>query len=91
MEEADNKFGHINAHDLIALIADIEAFDNVEELVEFLGNEATALDNDSLLIKFGSEHSLKFVAAGTKFDKDLDRVVWQSVQRLKLLQISELK
>ena len=84
-------FGSVSAEALVNFISDALAFDNVEELADFLDNDIKFLVDDSLSVAIGSDYRAALVAAGTRFDRDADgRTVWASVTRLKLMNISRL-
>ena len=90
IDAAEQTFGRTHAEALITLIADAEAFDHVNDLIDFLGTDGTLSEDDSLLISIGSEYQGKFVAAGVRFGRDdVGRVDWKSVQRLKLMEINK--
>lgn len=89
IESAEEKFGSIHAQALATLIADAEAFESAAELIDFLGPDANLNQDDSLSVAIGSDYQAKFVAAGVRFARsDEGRVIWSSVQRLKLVEIS---
>ena len=71
------------------MLADIEALDNVGELIGMFAGDAKLAENDSLSLPVGPEYCATFVAIGAKIvrrsDGDSD---WSKVQRLKLLSIS---
>lgn len=92
IEFAECELGNLYAQALIAVIADAEAFDNAGEIVAFYEQDAHVSDDDSLRLALGSNQTAVFVAVGAKFDRDQSgRVVWASVQRLKLVEVSGCK
>jgi hypothetical protein len=86
---AEQRFGSAHAQALVSLIADAEAFQNANELIEFFGSEARVAENDLISLAIGSEYRVGFIAAGVRFVRDADgRVDWTSVQRLKVVDLS---
>jgi hypothetical protein len=90
LEEAEAWLGYPLARALLALLADAEAFDRADELVEFLGDTVTVEHNDSLSVAIGPNWDAVFMATpGTKFVQDqAGRTRWDSVTRLKLLEVA---
>ena len=89
LERAELMFGSVSASALVSFISEAMAFENVAELMEFLGNDIEISVDDSLFLSIGSDYRAALVAVGTRFSRDADgRVVWASVTRLKLVQIS---
>ena len=86
---AEDLLGSTHASALISLISDVEAFENAAELIDFLGNQVKVCSDDSLFVVIGSDYRAKLVVAGTRFARDIDgRVIWATVARLKLVDIS---
>lgn len=91
LERAEQLLGSISAAALVNFISDALAFENVGELADFIGDDAKILEDDSLSVAIGSDYQAILVVAGKRFDRDAaGRVVWSSVTRLKLVQISRL-
>lgn len=89
LELAEQQYGAVHAQALIALIADIEAFENVGELADFWGDEVLITNNDSLSLSVGAHYRATLAAVGTRHQRDAGGcVVWTSVTRLKLLAIT---
>lgn len=85
---AEERFGALHAQALIALIAEIEAFKDADQLIAFIGDYAVIGDDDSLSLPIGANSRARFVAAGTRFERDVkSRVVWSSVTRFKLMEV----
>jgi hypothetical protein len=85
---AERRLGSAHAQALLSLIADAEAFDNADALMEFFGSEARLDEHDSLFLAIGSDYRAEFVAVGARVVRDPDgKVDWTSVQRLKLVDI----
>lgn len=91
LERAEQLFGSVSAAALVNFISEAMAFQNVEELMDFLGDDIKISTDDSLFVSIGSDYRAALVVAGTRFDRDTaSRIVWASVTRLKLVQISRL-
>lgn len=89
LELAEEQFGAVHAQALIALLAEIEAFGTAAELIDFLVDDAPIALDDSLSLPIGSDYRATLVATGTRYGRDHEgRVVWSSVTRLKLVQIT---
>ncbi|TRW15132.1 hypothetical protein [Glacieibacterium frigidum] len=89
LEVAEAEYGAVHAQALIALIADIEAFENVAELADFWGDELLVTIDDSLSLPIGAHYRASLAAVGTRYRRDAGgRVVLSSVTRLKLLAIT---
>ncbi len=89
LERAEQLFGSISAAALVNFISEAMAFENVEELMDFLGNDAEVSADDSLFVSIGANYRAVLVVVGTRFERDPGgRVVWASLTRLKLIQIS---
>jgi hypothetical protein len=71
------------------LLAEAEAFENAQELIDFLGSDVTISKDDSLFAVVGSDCVVRFVVVGRRFRKRVDKTAdWASVQRLKIVEIS---
>lgn len=89
LARAEQLFGSVSASALVNFISEAMAFENVGELVEFIGDDVEISGDDSLFVGIGSEYRAALVVAGTRFERDADgRVIWSSVTRLKLVQIT---
>ena len=84
--------GVLHGHALIQLISDIEAFENADELLTYLGVDAAVIpERDTFVVGIGSEYQGTFVAVGAKLQRDtINQVVWSSVQRLKLTEVGRV-
>lgn len=88
-EVAEATYGPLNARALFTAISDAEAMNNAQEWVEFFEGEVIQQDS-SLMLAFASELFAILIPVGTKFEKADDGAVkWQTVQRLKLVQIGK--
>ncbi len=91
LQQAEQLFGTLNASALVTFISDAQAFENAAELIDFRRDEVKILSDDSLSVAIGSHFLATLVVAGRRFGRDGDgRIVWTSVTRLKLVQISRL-
>ena len=83
---AEAILGAIHAQALATLIAEIEALETAAELLELLHPTMTVEIDDSLLLPLGADFQVRFVAAGTEFNRDGEGAInWSSVRRLKFL------
>jgi hypothetical protein len=88
---AEGMFGAVHAQALIALIADIEAFEDAGQVIDFFGLAAGCREDDSLFLPIGASYRARFLAAGKRFDCNANgKVVWSSVKRLKLMEIEHI-
>jgi hypothetical protein len=90
LQRAEQLFGSVHAMALVTFISDAQAFENVAELIEFLGNEVSVSADDSLSVAIGSDYRAALVVAGKRFEKTADGRIWASVTRLKLAEISRV-
>lgn len=91
LDRAEQMLGSVTASALVNFISDAIAFENVGELIEFLAGDVEMRMDDSLSISLGSDYRAYLVVVGTQFRRDAHgRIVWESVTRLKLVQISRL-
>ncbi len=91
LQRAEQLFGSVHAIALVTFISDAQAFENVAELIDFLGDDLTFSAGDSLSVPIGSDYRAVLVVAGKRFELDAGgRIVWASVTRLKLVEISRL-
>jgi hypothetical protein len=91
LERAELTLGSVGASALVGFISDAMAFDNMDELIDFLGGDAQILEDDSLSVSIGSDYRAALVAVGKRVVRDpAGRIVWSSVKRVKLVQISRL-
>lgn len=91
LDKAELAFGSLNAGALITFISEARAFENVQELMDFLGDQITISADDSLSVSIGSDYSAALVVAGKRSKCGADgRVIWSSVTRLKLVTMSRV-
>jgi hypothetical protein len=80
----------MHAQELISVIADMEALENAEDLLEFFNGRLRIAEDDQICLQLGTYYQMTFIAVGRKFTKNVQgRVAWSSVTRLKLLDIRE--
>jgi hypothetical protein len=88
IQAAERTFGPVHAQALSTLIADIEAFEDASQVIDFFGFAEVCREDDSLFLPIGANYQARFVAVGKRFGCDADgKVVWSSVKRLKLMEI----
>lgn len=89
LARAEQMLGSVAAAALVNFISDAKAFENVQELMDYLGGDMATSTDDSLFVSIGSDYRATLVVVGTRFERDADRrVIWASVTRLKLVGIS---
>ena len=90
LSEAELALGTVNAKALVSVIADIEAHENAEEMMDYMDGIVRAKDNDTLEIAFGNNYCAELIPVGTRFQRgDDDQIIWSSVERLKVTAIGE--
>ncbi len=88
---AEAQMGSAHGEALRTLIADAEAFETAEELIELRTPDASVDVDDSLYVRIGAEWHARFVAVGQEFSRDEEgRTVWSSVRRLKLVALEPI-
>jgi hypothetical protein len=91
LQRAEELFGSIHAESLVTFISEALAFENAQELIDFLGDDVKISLDDSLSVVIGTDYCVVLVVAGKRFDRGTDgRIIWTSVTRLKLVKISRL-
>lgn len=91
LKRAEQLFGSVHAGALVTFISEAVAFENACELIAFLGGDAKIDPDDSLSVAIGSDYRATLVVVGKRFARDAHgRIVWASVTRLKLVEISRL-
>jgi hypothetical protein len=91
LQRAEQQYGSVHAAALVTFISDAVAFENVGELLDFLGDDIRISPEDSLSVAIGSDYRATLIVAGKRFNRGTDgRVVWTSVTRLKLVEISRV-
>lgn len=88
---AERLYGRVEAQALVTLISDAHALENAQELIDLHDGQIFILEDDSLGAVISAEYRAVFVAVGTRFRRsDDDRIRWNSVMRLKLVEVSRL-
>lgn len=83
-------FGDYVANNLITIIAEIEAFDNAHEALDFIENNITINDNEEVSFEFSPNYFITFVAVDKKFARNNQNDIdWSTVKRMKLLGVSK--
>jgi len=91
-EIAEERYGRTYADRLVTEIADAEAFDNVQEWLDFLGGNAMENAEGSFAVPIGSSYTATFVSVDANAVHDATgRVHWASVEFIKLTAISDVK
>ncbi len=89
LQRAEQAYGTVTAAALVTFISDAQAFENVGELIDFHGDDEIIFLADSLSVAIGSEYRATLVVVGKRYTRDgAGNVVWPSVTRLKLVEIS---
>ncbi len=90
LSEAEVALGTVNAKALVSIIADIEAHQNAEEMLDFMDGIVQVKGNDTLEISLGSNYYVVLVPVGIRFQRGNDgQVIWHTVERLKVTAIGE--
>lgn len=90
LREAELALGSVSAKALVSLIADIEAHENAEEMLDFMDGTFQVKDDDILQIAFGSNYCAHLVPVGMRLKRsENDQIIWSSVERLKVTAIGE--
>lgn len=90
LERAEKLYGRVAAEELVTLIADALALQNARDLIDLHGS-AQVVGNDSLHVLIGAEYRVTLVPVGTRFKRtDAGCVLWDTVTRLKLVEVSRL-
>lgn len=88
LNEAEASLGTLNSKALVTIIADIEAQANGEELLSYMNDIAQVSGDDTVEVLFGRDCTAIFAPVGNWFQRGAEgRVVWSTVERLKLLRI----
>lgn len=91
LQKAELEYGSLSAAALVTFISEALAFENVEELIGLFGEEIKILPDDSLSLSIGSDYRAALIVAGTRSKRDAEgRVIWSSVTRLKLVEMSRV-
>ena len=83
---AERLYGRLEAEDLVTLISDALALENARDLIDLHGG--IVVRRDSLHVPIGADHRAAIVPVGTRYSRSDDgRVLWETVTRLKLVEI----
>jgi len=90
LSEAEVALGTVNAKALVSIIADIEAHENAEEMLDFMDGTVQVKDDDNLEVVFGSNYCAHLVPVGVRFQRSENgQIIWSTVERLKVSAIGE--
>ena len=74
----------------MSIIADIEAHENAEEMLDLMDGTVQVKGDDTLEIVFGSNYCAHLVPVGMRFQRSVNgQIIWSSVERLKVTAIGE--
>lgn len=91
LDRAENQYGRVEAQALVTLISDAHALENAQELIDLHAGEIFVLEDDILQVVISADYRAALVAVGTRFSRSEDgRVRWDSVTRLKLVEVSRV-
>lgn len=90
LSEAEVALGTVNAKALVSIIADIEAHENAEDMLDFMGDMVQERGDHTLEISLGGNFCALLVPVGTRFERNVNgQVIWSTVERLKVTAIGE--
>lgn len=90
LARAEQLYGRVEAEDLVSLISDALALENARELIDLYQGIKIEGD-DSLHVPIGADYRAVIVPVGIRFGRSGDgRVLWETVTRLKLVEVSRL-
>lgn len=88
LDRAEGQYGRVEAQALVTLISDAHALENAEQLIDLHVGELFVLEDDSLRVDLSADYRAALVAVGTRFTRSDDgRIRWDSVTRLKLVEV----
>jgi hypothetical protein len=88
LDVAQQWLGPTDAQALIDLIADAEALENAQELMDFY--RAETREGDTLLVLFSPRCGAVFMPIGSKLPRNADgALAWERVRRLMLVNVEE--
>jgi hypothetical protein len=91
LDRAERQYGRVEAQALVTLISDAHALENGQELIDLHEGQIFVLEDDSLLVVISADYRARLVAVGTRFTRSDDgRIEWNSVTRLKLVEVSRV-
>lgn len=91
LDRAERQYGRVEAQALVTLISDAHALENAEQLIDLHAGEIFMLEDDSLRVNLSADYRAALVVVGTRFKRfDDGRIRWDSVTRLKLVEVSRV-
>lgn len=91
LDRAEKHYGRVEAQALVTLISEAQALENAQELIDLHDGDIFVLEDDSLCVVISADYGAAFVAVGTRFGRSDDgRIQWDSVTRLKLVEVSRV-
>lgn len=91
LDRAERQYGRVEAQALVTLISDAHALENAQELIDLHEGEISILEDDSLRVVISADYRAALIAVGTRFMRSDDgRIRWDSVTRLKLVEVSRV-
>ncbi|MXO53292.1 hypothetical protein GRI47_04630 [Erythrobacter pelagi] len=91
LDRAERQYGRVEAQALVTFISDAHALDHAEQLIDLHAGEIIVLDDDSLRVDLSADYRAALVVVGTRFRRaDDGRIRWDSVMRLKLVEVSRV-
>ena len=91
LDRAERHYGRMEAQALVTLISDAHALENARELIDLHDGEIFILEDDSLCVVISADYRAALVAVGTRFKRSDDgRIRWDTVTRLKLVEVSRV-
>jgi hypothetical protein len=90
LDRAERLYGRVEAEDLVTLISDALALENAQELLDLHGG-IIIQEGVSLQVPIGAGYRAALVPVGTRFNRSDDgSVLWETVTRLKLVEVARL-
>lgn len=90
LDRAERQYGRVEAQALVTLISDAHALENAQDLIDLHDGEIFILEDDSLRVTISADFFAALVAVGTRFERRDGRISWDSVTRLKLVEVSRV-
>jgi len=91
LANAEHAYGSVAAAALVSFLEEARASETAEDLLVMLGDDLFLHADDSLSVAIGSDYRAALIVVGERHRTNADgRIVWESVTRLKMLEISRL-
>lgn len=91
LANAEQAYGSVAAAALVSFLEEARASGTAEDLMIMLGDELSLHADDTLSVAIGSDYRAALIVVGERYQTDANgRIVWASVTRLKMLEISRL-